>query len=120
MQEKKDRIKTWVAACMIIVALFVDTVQLLLTILLIGVVMGPIISAVAYLAFWIWFKILGVSFMGSPKKFGTMGATVVGELFLSFLPVFTAGITTVIVMTKAEDKMSPSFGKLLNSSPKKF
>jgi hypothetical protein len=118
-EEKKERIVTWMAVCMIIVALFIDAIQLILTLLLIGVFICPVISVVSYFVFWVWFKMLGVSFLGSPKKFGTMGATIVGEIFLSFLPVFTAGITTVIVMTKAEDKLGPSLGKLLNS-PKKL
>ena len=84
--------------CMIIVALFVDGMQALLFFL------GPITSVAAYFGFWVWFKILGVSFTASPKKFGAMGATALGELFLGFLPVFTAGIAAVVFMTMAEDK----------------
>src|SRR3989344_2803714 len=103
-EEKKERIKLWMAACMIIVALCVDAAQAVLTLLGVGLVFGPIISVVAYFAFWIWFLILGVSFTKSPKKLAAMGGGAIIELFLSFLPGFTAGITATIFMTKAEDK----------------
>lgn len=97
-EQKKERIKTWMAACMVIVALCVDGLQWLLFFI------GPIISIGAYFAFWIWFKILGVSFVGSPKKFGTMGVTALTETVFGFLPVFTLGILAVVLMTMAEDK----------------
>jgi len=96
--EKKERIKPWMAACMIIVALCVDGMQVLLFFL------GPITSVAAYFGFWIWFMLLKVPFTASPKKLLTMGATAIGEFFLGFLPVFTAGIATVVFMTVAEDK----------------
>ncbi|MFH0804531.1 MAG: hypothetical protein V1896_02935 [Candidatus Zambryskibacteria bacterium] len=102
--EKKERIKTWMAVCMIIVALCVDGAQALLTVLVVGIVMGPIISAIAYFTFWVWFMVLGVSFTKSPKKLGVMGGSAVLEFLFSFLPGFTAGITAVVFMTKAEDK----------------
>jgi len=104
MGEKKERIKTWMGACMIIVALCIDGIQILLTILLIGIFMGPVISAVASLGFWIWFKLLGVSFTKNPKNLAGMGGTAIIKIFLSFLPAFTAGIAAIVFLTRAEDK----------------
>lgn len=105
--KKRERIKMWMGICMIIVALCVDGVQTVLTLLGIGLVLGPIISVIAYFAFWIWFLILGVSFTKNPKKLGVMGGAAIIEFFLSFLPAFTLGIATVVFMTIAEDKGGP-------------
>ncbi len=102
--EKKERIKVWMAACMIIVALCIDLAQAILTALGIGLIIGPIISVAAYFTFWIWFLILGVSFTKSPKRLAAIGSGAVIEFFLSFLPGFTAGIAATAVMTMAEDK----------------
>lgn len=104
MEEKKQRIKVWMAACMIIVALCIDGFQALLTFVGIGLVLGPIIGVAAYFGFWIWFMLLGVSFIKSPKKLGAIGGAALIEMSLSFLPGFTAGVTAVVLMTMAEDK----------------
>jgi len=101
--EKKERIPTWMAVCMIIVALCVDGAQVLLTILVVGVVLGPVLSVAAYVAFGIWFMMLGVSFTGF-KKIGTAGGSVLLESVLSFLPAFTLAVAVFILMTMAEDK----------------
>ena len=104
MEEKKERIKTWMAACMIIVALCIDLAQAILTAVGIGLILGPIMSVVSYFTYWIWFLMLKVSFTKSPKKLATTGISALIEVFLSFLPAFTLGVATVIIMTKAEDK----------------
>jgi len=105
-EEKKERIKTWMAVAMIIVALCVDGAQALLILLGIGLALGTIITVVAYLVFWIWFMLLGVSFAANPKKLLTVGIGGIGEALpiFNFLPAFTAMIATVVFMTKAEDK----------------
>lgn len=106
MDEKRERIKIWVAACMVIIALTVDGSQMVLTALGIGLVLGPILSVCAYTAFWIWFMILGVSFTSNPKKLFSFGGSGIAEIIPLFgaLPVFTAGIITVVMLTMAEDK----------------
>ncbi len=105
-EEKRERISVWVGASMIIVALCVDVAQALLIILGIGLALGSIITIVAYFVFWIWFMILGVSFITNPKKLLTVGigGAVEALPLFNFLPAFTAMIATVVFMTKAEDK----------------
>jgi len=105
-EEKRERIKKWMAACMIIVALCVDAAQALLTALAIGAVLGPLITIVAWFGFWVWFLILRVSFVSNPKKLLTMGGAGIVEIIPIFgaLPAFTAGIAITVFMTMAEDK----------------
>lgn len=104
--EKRERIKKWMAACIIIVAGCVDAAQALLTAVAIGAVLGPVISAVAWFGFWVWFMILGVSFVSNPKKLLAMGSAGIVEIIPVFgaLPAFTAGIAATVFITMAEDK----------------
>lgn len=96
-EKKRERIKTWMVISMIVVALFVDLITLI-----------PIIawsaSAAAYVGFFIWFKMRGVSFTKNPKNFMAFGVGAIVEFFLSFLPSFTASVVAIIIFTKAEDK----------------
>lgn len=106
MEEKKVRIKTWMLVCMATVSLLIDGLQALLTTLLIGAIIGPPISAVAYFGFWVWFKILGVNFISNPKKMFAMLAGGVVEAIPVFgaLPALTASVVAIATMTIAEDK----------------
>lgn len=103
-EQKEERIKTWQGAGLIIMALSVDGFQAILTAVGIGLVLGPIISVIAYFSFWIFFMMLGVSFVKSPKKLGVVGGTAIIETLLSFLPGMTAGVAALVFMTWAEDK----------------
>lgn len=105
-EEKRERIKKWMAACLVIVAGCVDAAQALLTAVAIGAVLSPVISAVAWFGFWVWFMILGVSFVSNPKKLLTMGTAGILEVVpvLGALPAFTAGIAITVFITMAEDK----------------
>ena len=68
-KEKKDRIKIWVGAAMVVFAFCVDLVEMLLEWLGIGILgLSTIISVCASLVFWIWFKMCSVEFVGSPKS----------------------------------------------------
>ena len=102
--ERPERIKSWMGWAMAILALCVDAAQAILTAVGIGLVVGPIISAVAYFAFWVLFKMLGVSFTGNPKNLLALGGSSILEFLLSFLPAFSAGVIAVILITMAEDK----------------
>jgi hypothetical protein len=106
MEEKKDRIKTWMAACMIIVAACIDIFEAILDVLLIGEVLSPIISVCADFIFWIWFKMLGVSFTKNPKNFMAMGIQALVGLTpgLDILPELTLGVLTIVIVTRGEDK----------------
>lgn len=105
-EQKKERIKVWMAAILVIMALFVDGAQALLTVFAIGVAISPVITAVAYFAFWVIFLILGVPLLENPKKLAAMGGAGLAEIIPAFnvIPAFTAGIILVIITTMAEDK----------------
>lgn len=109
MEPKEERIKTWMAAAMVIVAFSVDCFEMLLEWLGIGIFgFSSLLSMCAALTFWIWYKILGVSFSVSPKKFATQGLT----SFLEIVPgldaiggfIWTIGTIMMVTMVRAEDK----------------
>ena len=102
----------WIgSALMVGVAALVDGAQGLLTLLGIGIVLNIPISIVAWLTFYLWFKMKGVSFGGS--KLGQSGspslvrnplfivAAALGiELipFVNALPAWTAAIITALLV----------------------
>lgn len=104
MEEKRERIKMWMAVCMGIVALSIDAFQALLTALVIGFALGPVITVAAYFGFWVWFKILGVSFVTNPKKLAWFGLPGLADAFLSALPGLSVSVMATAAMTIAEDK----------------
>lgn len=109
MEEKRERIKIWMGACIILVALFIDLFETLTTWLGIGIVFSPIISVCATVLFWIWYKILYVPFIASPKKFATLAITSFVEIIpgLDAIPLlsfgWTIGAIIMVIMVRAED-----------------
>ncbi len=106
MEEKKERIKTWMLVAMGTTALSIDGFNALLNLVVIGEVLSSIISVAATLAFTIWFWMLGVSFVKSPKKLAAMGGQAIIGLIpvLNTLPELTVGVLATALMTMAEDK----------------
>ncbi len=104
--EKKQRIKTWMAACLVATAGSIDLLQALLTLVAIGVVFSPVISIGATFLFWLWLNILGVSFISSPKRLATMAIQAMAEIIpgIDALPALTLGTILLIVITRSEDK----------------
>jgi hypothetical protein len=88
------------------VALFIDILQAILTLYAIGVALAPVITVGATFLFWLWFNILGVSFITNPKRLATFAIESVGELIpvLGALPLWTVGTIITIVITRSEDK----------------
>jgi hypothetical protein len=105
-EEKKERIKIWMGAALVTVALGIDGFQAILNLLVIGEFLSPVISVGADLLFIIWFWMLGLGFIKSPKKFATMGLVALIGLIpaLDTLPELTLGILVIVLMTRAEDK----------------
>ena len=105
-EEKKGRIKIWMGAAMIIVALSIDIFNAILNIAAIGEVLSSIISPIATFAFVIWFWMLGVSFMKNPKKLAAMGGQAIVGLIpiINTLPELTLGVLITIILTRSEDK----------------
>lgn len=97
-------------ACIVAVALFIDLFESVTTWLGIGIVMSLVIAPCATLMFWIWYKILGVPFLASPKKFATIAVTSLVEIIpaLDAIPLlsfgWTIGAIILVVMVRAEDK----------------
>ena len=109
------RIKIWMAACLVIVAFLIDGIQALFTLLVIGVVLNPVISVGADFLFWLWFQLLGISTISNPKKFFVMLAQAIGESIsgVDALPLLTAGVIGIILLTWAEDS-GGIIGKVAN------
>jgi hypothetical protein len=116
--EDRQRIKIWMAACMLFFAGFVDLFQALLTALAIGTVLAPVMSVGADFVLWLWCAMLGISFIKSPKRLATMLIQAVAELIpaMDALPILTAGTLLLIIITRAEDS-GGIIGKVTNSVP---
>lgn len=72
-----------------------------------GIVVNTLVTICAGLGFWIWFQTLGVSWgPENPRTFFTMLGGGTAEIIpgLNALPMWLAMITTVIMMTRAEDR----------------
>lgn len=111
MEEKPERIKIWMVIILLTVAFFVDCLEILLEWVGVGLLgLSSLISVSTGFGFWVWFKLLGIEFIASPKKFATMLATYVLEIIpgldatiiLSF--GWTIGIIALVLITRAEDK----------------
>ena len=124
MNEPSHRISKIMGAMLIITAFCVDAFEMLLEWLGIGMLgLSTLLSICATVVFWIWLKILGVSFVASPKKFATMGIT----SFLEIIPgldalfgfVWTVGIIALVLITRSEDK-GGLLGQAASALPRKI
>ncbi len=103
MPSQPPKISNFEAGLMIAVALIIDIVQFLLDLILIGFILDPIISVFAYLMFWFWFKLRGVSF-SNPKRAAIGGISFLLELIpgLDMLPALTVGVVMTYLSTKVK------------------
>ena len=110
MEQKRERVKNWMAACIVMFALCVDLFEMLLTWLGIGVFITPIMVPCVTLIFWIWYKFLDIPFVSSPKKFANLTITSLFELVpgLDAIPLISFGWTIsaiiMVITVRAEDK----------------
>ena len=97
--DKTDKIK------MITVAVIFDIIEIILTILVVGLIANRILTLIEYLIYWFWFKAKGVSFTGNAKAASRMGGTFVTEMIplLGALPGLTYGVNSTIKITRKED-----------------
>jgi hypothetical protein len=104
--ESRQRIKWWMATCLISVALLIDAIQALLTFMVIGAVLSPIISVGAAFLFWLWYQILGVSYIKNPKRLTTFGVQSLIEIIpaIDIFPALTLGNIITVLITRSEDK----------------
>ena len=102
MPEKKGLSNTTIVL-MIVVALFFDALQALLTFIF----MGWAVGIFAGLTFYVWFKMHGLNF-ATPKRAATFGAGFIIEIipFLSALPAWTLAIIILALDSKLK-KFAP-------------
>lgn len=109
-QEKpKPRIGLFTAGALVSVALVFDGGQFLVGLIpFLDVVLLPVVGVAASIVFWIWFMLIDPSLLSGAKAFksqlamaGMSIATVIP--FLDMLPEITAGVVTVILLSRAED-----------------
>jgi hypothetical protein len=56
----------------------------------------------AWLTFYVWFKVRGVSFM-QPKRFAVVGICGLADTIVSALPAWIAAVVLLILTTRAEE-----------------
>ena len=102
MQEKKT-LKTSTIGLMAAVAIFFDTLQALLTFIM----MGWLVPPVAYGTFWLWFKFQGLDFF-TLKRAPSMGIGVLLEMVpgLDVLPAITFNVVRAALDTKFKEEIS--------------
>lgn len=117
-EELKTTISNWMGWALIITAGSIDAFQALLNLLIVGQVFSTIISVGADTLFIIWFWLLGVSFIKSPRKLTAMGVQALAGLIpvLNTLPELTLGVMAVVLITRSEDK-GGIIGKAANILP---
>ena len=74
---------------------------------------GFLITIWAWLTFYVWFKMQGVSFL-NPKRFGIMAVCGIADAIVSALPAWVAAVALVIATTRAEELLEKAgpVGKL--------
>ncbi len=111
----KTGLKSWDPAVMIATALFYDGLQFLLNFIF----MGWLVSIFAFMHFYFWFKIRGMTFM-KPKRAIAMWGGFIFELIpiLSSLPAWTATVTVLILDAKAKKIIAkvPGGAAVVNTS----
>lgn len=102
MQENKSLNNTTIGL-MVGVALFFDTLQALLTFIM----MGWLVTPVAYGTFWLWFKMKGLDFF-TLKRAPSMGVGFFIEMIpgLDVLPSITYNVARAALDTKFKEVVS--------------
>lgn len=90
MERRISKTTFWL---MVGVAIFFDLIQIILTLLAVGIVADSLITVVAGLTFFLWFKLKGVQFNNS-KKILTAGGSFLVEAIpvLNVIPTWTISV----------------------------
>jgi len=106
-QKAEQRINNVTAIFMIVVALLYDAAQAFLDFILIGLAVNWILDIWAWLTFFIWFKLKGVSF-ANPKRAVSLNGGFILELIpaVNVLPIWTAAVIILVITVKTEDKLA--------------
>lgn len=104
--EKKYRINWIIGGIMIGVALLYDGAQALIEFIMVGFgfTVNWIITVWAWLTFYTWFKIYGVSFL-NPRRGATLNVGFLIEIFpwLALIPSWTLAVLLLVLSVRAED-----------------
>ncbi|MEW5907754.1 MAG: hypothetical protein AB1643_01035 [Patescibacteria group bacterium] len=126
IQKTKQRISNITAILIIIVALLYDGLDALISLLqaipviggVIAIFFGSILDIWAWLTFYVWFKVKGVSLSDSIARAICYNAGLLLELIpvLGALPFWTLSVIIMILIVKAEDKLAkvPIVGKAVS------
>ncbi len=114
MPEKIDRIPKSTAMLMVGTAIFFDTLQMFLNFILIGFILNPVlVTPIASLTFYLWYKMRGVGLSDSAKRFAVYVAGFLLELIpiLNTLPGLTLSTLIMVMIVRAEDKVENAKNK---------
>jgi len=101
-EETNAEVKPATAALMIIVALLFDGIQAVINLIpIVGQILSFLLSIFAFLTFYVWFKMNGISF-AKPKRAGKLIGGGLIELIpiLNVLPAWTLAVFLIISETK--------------------
>lgn len=131
VEAPRPRIKMWMANALVYSAFSFDLFEMLLTYLGIGIFINFVSTPTIAFLFWLWFKLLNVSYTVDLKKFGVAMASTILEAvpgadahpLLSF--GWTLGVVAIVVITMIEDRKLKTAGiiigtatRLIRSMPK--
>ena len=104
--EKKYRISWIIGGIMIGVALLYDGAQALIEFIMVGFgfTVNWVITVWAWLTFYTWFKIYGVSFLNA-RRGATLNSSFIIEIFpfLAVIPSWTLAVLLLVLSVRAED-----------------
>lgn len=105
-EKKKHKIGNVTAGFMILLALVVDGLQFLLTLVVILIPLSLLVTFIAGIGFALWFFLLGAySGKGAEKKVLTSGVSLVAEFIpvINAIPAITAGVVLNIILSRLDD-----------------
>ncbi len=113
MNNEEDKISNIEWGFAIGVAVFIDLIQALLALLLIGLILNRFITVIVWLSAYLWLKISGV------KRFGkilTSGGVLEVIPILGAFPFWTGAIIAIMIKEKAKNVLPGPAAKLATKS----
>lgn len=107
--EVKYRVSGITYAFMVAFAVVCDGIQIILTLTGLLILVADLVTFMAGVGYWLWFKILGVKYASGKKartKIITAASSIVVEAvpLLSALPMLTVGVVSMANASRAEDR----------------
>lgn len=104
--QNKNRLGTAQAPLLLATALLVDTFQTMLGLVIVGALFSPLITVLAWLSYFVWYKLLDIGFMdrGVQKLFIFFGAGLLEMIpYINIIPAWTTSVILMIFIVKHED-----------------